>query len=63
MSMKMKLAAKDNEIRSFKSLSKNGSERGFAHFTITSNSNFEKSSLRSSSASRRGGEMMTPFQK
>jgi len=59
--MRAKLAAKDNEIRSIKSASKDGSSRGFAQFTSPSLSNYEKSSLRSSSASKRGEQ--TPFQR
>ena len=53
MTMKNKLAVKDSELKSIKSGSQASSERGFAHFTTTSGSNFDKSSLRSSSASRR----------
>ena len=57
MTMKAKLAAKDNELLSIK----NGSEKAFAHFTCASNSNYDKSSLRSSSASKKGEQ--TEFQK
>ena len=51
--MRKKLAAKDSELRSIKSGSNASSEKGFAQFTVTSGSNFDKTSLRSSSASRR----------
>ena len=51
--MKRRLAAKDSELRSIKSGSQAGSERGFAQFTTVSGSNFDKSSLRSSSTNRR----------
>lgn len=58
MTMKTKLAAKDNELRSIRSLSKNGSERGFNQFTTVSQSNYEKSeknSLRGSSVAKKLG--------
>ena len=59
--MRKKLAAKDNELKSIKSGSQAGSQRGFAHFTTVSGSGIDKSSLRSSSASRR--VELTQFQK
>lgn len=71
MTMKTKLAAKDNELRSIKSGSHNGSERGYAQFTSPSLSNYEltsegkqkseKNSLRGSSVGKKGE--LTQFQK
>lgn len=43
--MRTKLVAKDNELRSLKSGSIAGSERGFAHFTSPALSNHDKTSL------------------
>ena len=60
--MRKKLVAKDSELRSIKSGSNASSEKGFAQFTVTSGSNFDKTSLRSSSASRRV-DTMTQFEK
>ena len=40
VTMKKKLAAKDSELKSIKSGSQAGSERGFAHFTVASASNY-----------------------
>jgi hypothetical protein len=42
--MKTKLAAKDNELKSIRSQSKNGSERGFVQFTSPSQSNYYNAS-------------------
>lgn len=47
--MKTKLAARDNEIRSMRSSSKHGSERGHPQFTSMSRSQGESSSMRGSS--------------
>jgi hypothetical protein len=58
--MKTKLAAKDNEIRSIKSASKYGSERGFPQFTNQSQSHADKSektSLRGSSVGKNKGQI------
>jgi hypothetical protein len=49
--MKTKLAAKDNELRSIKSKSRDGSERGFAIFTSPSQSNYDIASSRVQSRS------------
>ena len=62
MMMKTKLTAMDNELKSIKSNSQNGSERGYPQFTVPSQSNYEKSSARGSSVGRKKGEM-TRFQR
>ena len=69
LTMRTKLVAKDNELKSLKSGSIAGSQRGFAHFTSPALSNHEKTSLsrsekgsiRGSSISKRGE--MSQFQK
>ena len=55
MKMRTKLTAMDNELKSIKSSSQNGSERGYPQFTAPSQSNHERSSVRGSSVGHKKG--------